>query len=107
MDYLKEAERAIQYLAESEDEWATLKAQHQALDKRRKIVRASGIMDSIESSAAMKANDSEASTDYKLAVTDWEQVMADFYLLDAKRHRAELMIEMYRSVNSALKRGNI
>ena len=80
MDYLKEAERAIQYLAESEDEWANLKAQHQALDKRRKIVRASGIMDSIESSAAMKANDSEASTDYKLAVTDWEEVMADFYL---------------------------
>lgn len=107
MDYLNKAEKAIQYLADSEEEWANLKAQHQALDKRRKIVRASGIMDSAESSAAMKANDSEASPDYKLAVMDWEQVMTDFYLIDAKRHRAELTIEMYRSVNSSMKRGNI
>ncbi len=106
-DYLKSAEKAINYLAESEAEWASLKAQHQALDKRRKIVRASGILDSNESSAAMKANDSEASKDYLQSVTDWEQAMEDFYLIDARRHRAEITIDMYRSVNSALKRGNI
>ena len=106
-DYLKEAQRAITYLEESESEWATLKAQHQALDKRRKIVRASGIMDSSESSAAMKGNDSEASEDYLKAVSDWEQSMEAFYYIDAKRFRANLTIEMYRSVNSALKKGNI
>ncbi len=106
-DYLKDAERAIKFLADSEAEWASLKAQHQALDKRRKIVRASGILDSNESSAAMKANDSEASKDYLQSVTDWEQAMEGFYLIDAKRFRANLTIEMFRSTNSALKRGNI
>ena len=106
-DYLKDAERAIKYLAESESEWASLKAQHQALDKRRKIVRAGGIMDSSESSIAMKANDAESSKDYLQAVNDWEQSMESFYLMDSKRRRAEITIDMYRSVNSALKRGNI
>ena len=37
-DYLHEAERAIDYLEESEEEWARLKALHQADDKRRKII---------------------------------------------------------------------
>ncbi len=106
-DYLKDAERAIKFLAESEAEWATLKAQHQALDKRRKIIRASGIMDSNESSATMKANDSESSPDYLQSVNDWEQAMESFYLIDAKRFRANLQIEMFRSTNSAMKKGNI
>ncbi len=106
-DYLKDAERAIKFLAESEAEWATLKAQHQALDKRRKIIRASGIMDSLESSATMKANDSESSKDYLQSVNDWEQTMESFYLIDVRRSRAEITIELFRSVNSALKRGNI
>ncbi len=106
-DYLKDAERAIKFLADSEAEWAALKSQHQALDKRRKIIRASGIMDSLESSATMKANDSESSPDYLQSVNDWEQTMESFYLIDARRHRAELTIEMFRSTNSAMKRGNI
>ncbi len=75
-DYLKDAERAVKFLADSEAEWAALKSQHQALDKRRKIIRASGIMDSLESSATMNANDSESSPDYLQSVNDWEQAMS-------------------------------
>ena len=106
-DYLKQAETALKYLAETEAEWATLKAQHQALDKRRKIVRSSGIMDSSESSIAMKANDAESSKDYLQSVDDWERSMEDFYLVDAKRRRAEITVDVFRGVNSAMKRGNI
>jgi hypothetical protein len=106
-DYLKKAELAIQYLGESEEEYANLKAQHQALKERIKIELASLEMDCNESSQAAKSTWAKAQPDYLNAVTDWENAMASFYLIEAKRKRAELMIEMFRSVNSALKRGNI
>ena len=107
MNYLEKAEKALEYLAESEEEYASLKAQHQALKERIKITKAQLMLESPESSAAKKEIDAEAHTDYLQATTDWEMCLQEFYLIEAKRKRAELTIEMYRSVNSALKRGNI
>jgi hypothetical protein len=107
MNYLEQAEKAMNYLAESEESFANLKAQHQALKERIKIEKASLIMESPESSQAGKVAWAEANIAYLNAVSDWESCMADFYLVEAKRKRAELSIEMFRSVNSAQKKGNI
>jgi hypothetical protein len=107
VNYLDQAEKALGYLADSEADYAALKAQHQALKERMKIVEHQGILDSSEKSAAMKKSASMASKNYMDAVTDWEIVVESYELISAKRKRAELTIEMYRSVNSALKRGNI
>lgn len=106
-DYLKQAERSIQYLAESEEDYARYKAMHPADKERLKIVKAGLIMDSKESTATAKTAWAESHEDYRHAVDDWQVAMEEFYLIEAKRKRAELQIEMYRSVNSALKRGNI
>ena len=106
-DYFKKAEAAIQYLGESETDFANLKAQHQALKERIKIELASLEMESPESTQAGKATWAKANIAYLDAVTDWEQAMASFYLVEAKRSRAELTIDMFRSVNSAMKRGNV
>ena len=105
-DYFKKAEKALDYLQQSEQEFAELKAKHQAMDKRRSIVRASCFLDS-EGTAAERKEKAENHPDYRQAVNDWQKAMEDFYLVDAKRERANLIIEMYRSVNSAMKRGNI
>jgi hypothetical protein len=105
-DYLAQAERALKYLEESEEEFARLKALHQAEDKRRKIVRASCFIDA-EGSVAERNAKAESHVDYEAVVGKWEQAMDDFYLVDAKRKRAEITIEMFRSVNSSMKRGNI
>jgi hypothetical protein len=106
-DYFAKAEKALAYLAESEEEFAQYKASHQAEDKRRQIVRAAMILESPESSQSAKTAWAEASQKYKEAVDDWERMMEAFYLIDAKRRRAELTIEMFRSVNSSMKKGNI
>ena len=107
MNYLDKAEKAIQYLADSEEEYARLKAGHQAEKERMKVIKASLMMESGESTQKGKEIDAESHEDYKDALTDWQTFMEEYYLVEAKRKRAELTIEMYRSVNSALKRGNI
>ena len=107
MNYLEKAEHAINYLQSSEAEWASLKAQYQALAERIKITKASQIMDSDAKSQGMREHEATSSQEYMDAVSDWEECLQQYYLIDAKRKRAELTIEMYRSVNSALKRGNI
>lgn len=106
-DYFDKAEKAIDYLRDSEQAYASLKAQHQALKERIKITESSRILDSNEKTQGMKEHDARSSEDYLLAVSEWESILQEFYLVEAKRKRAELTIEMYRSVNSALKRGNI
>lgn len=106
-DYLKKAEKALDYLAESEAEWAALKASHQANDKRRKIVRAGCLLIAEGKTVPEREAVAETHPDYKEAVDRWETSMEDFFLIDAKRTRANLTIEMFRSVNSSMKRGNI
>jgi predicted nucleic acid-binding Zn-ribbon protein len=107
MDYLQKAEKALDYLAESEMEFADLKAQHQALKERLRTTKARLMVESNAKTQGQRENEAEASSDYLLAIDEWETTLANFYLIEAKRKRAELTIEMYRSVNSALKRGNI
>ena len=107
MDYLEYAEKAVTYLRDSEEDYAMLKAAHQADKERIKIVEASQVLSSDAKSAALKEREAKDSEHYREAVDRWQESMEAFYLIEAKRKRAELTIEMYRSVNSALKRGNI
>ena len=107
MDYLKQAEASLKYLADSESDYARLKAGHQAEKERLKVVRASETLDSTQSTQKGKEMAAEGSAAFRQALLDWQEFMEEFYLVEAKRKRAELTIEMYRSVNSALKRGNI
>lgn len=106
-DYLIKAEQAIEYLRESEESYSSLKAQHQAAKERLKVVEASKKLDSGETSDNKATTKARASNDYGNALRLWEDTLEAFYLIEAKRKRAELTIEMYRSVNSALKKGNI
>ena len=107
MDYLKEAEKAIDYLKQSEAEYAALKAQHQALKERIKTTKASQYLDTQAKTQKEREMTAESSTEYITAIADWEECLESFYYIEARRKRAELTIEMYRSVNSAMKRGNI
>ena len=104
-NYFEKAEKALDYLAESEDEFSRMKAMHQAEKKRMDIVLASLIIESPESSQTAKKSWAEAHTDYSKALNLWEDAMTRYYEIDAKRERACLTIEMYRSWNSQQKKG--
>lgn len=106
-DYLKKAEKALDYLKESEDEFARLKGLLKVQPDRIKAIVAKEIMSSPESSQAAKKAWAEAGEKYSEALDEFQGIVDMFEQVNAKRNRAELTIEMFRSVNSAMKRGNI
>ena len=106
-DYFKKAELALTYLGESEEEYARYKALAKYQPERLKAALALIENRSIESTQAGKEREAKASDEYSDVLDESQEITEQCILLEAKRNRAELTIEMYRSVNSALKRGNM
>ena len=107
MNYLQKAEAALNYLQESEAEYAQYKALLKFQSERHKACLARLMQDSHETTEAGRKRDAEAHKQYEDLLDESTEIAEQFYSIDAKRQRAELTIEMYRSVNSAMKRGNI
>ena len=100
-------EKALHYLAESEEEWANLRASKDLESKRLEIVLASGIIDSNSSTQAGKRVDSINSQAYKEVIEDYQQILETFYLIDAKRTRAEILVTTWRTLEASRRRGTI
>ena len=107
MDYLDRAEKAIEYLAESEEQWAEYKALLKFQSERHKAFLARLQNDAPGKSEAERKRHAEADKAFQELINESVMIATRFYLLDAKRQRAEHAIEMFRSVNSAQKRGNV
>ena len=107
MDYLKKAELAIHYLAESEQEYARLYALDKYSKERMKMYLATLETESNAKTVAAKLTEALAHPEYEQTVNSFETITEQYKAIAEKRRRAETTIEMYRSVNSALKRGNI
>lgn len=100
-------EKALQYLAESEQEWSELKASKDLESKRLEIILASGIIDSNSDTQAGKKVDSLNSEEYKETVEMYQQLLESFYFIDAKRKRAEITIDTWRTIEASRRRGTI
>ena len=107
MDYLKKAEKALEYLADTEELYATFYAQQKYAPERLKASLAHLEQQSDEPTQTAKKTAALADKEYKQLVDSYEVVTKEFKEIAEKRRRAEMTIEMYRSVNSAMKRGNI
>ena len=103
---LDKTEKAVQYLADSEIEYSQLKASKETEKKRLEIVLAGLIMESHEKSHAMAETASKSHPEYLKSIEIYHDVLESFYLIEAKRARAETTIEVWRSVNAARGRGN-
>ena len=106
-DYFKEAEKALDYLRESEEEYARYRGLMKAISQREKIALARIMFDSPESSAAGRKAWAEASEEFEKVVDESQEIQTECELISAKRERANLTIEMFRSINSQMKKGNI
>ena len=107
MDWFQKAEKALNYLQESETEWSRYKALLKFQSERLKACVARLSNDAPESSEAAKKRWAEASEEYEELINECTEIAEEFYILDAKRMRAEQTIEIWRSVNSSMKRGGI
>lgn len=100
-------EKALEYLADSEEEYANLRASKDLEGKRLEITLASGIIDSKKSSVAAKKVESLDSQEYKVVIEEMQTMLEAFYLIDAKRKRAEITIETWRTLEASRRRGTI
>ena len=106
-DWYKEAEKAVDYLKESEEEYARYRGLMKSISAREKIVLARLMMDSPEKTAAAKKMWAESHEDFEKSIDESQEIQQECDLISARRERANQVIEIYRSVNSSLKRGNI
>ena len=107
MTALADAERALKYLAETDEKYATAKAVMVGTKDRKGITESAEFLNATEGTVKDRESTAKCSEAYKQIVDKYEESVLDYELIRAKRLRAELTIEMWRSLNSAKSKGVI
>ena len=102
-----EAQKAVDYLVSSTKDYAMWKSRMVFLDKNRKTVRAIAILRATGKTISENTIRGEASEDYQNALKEYEEAVEQFTLIDSYRKAAETKIDLWRSINASLRRGNI
>ena len=100
------AEKALEYLKNTDTEAARARALKDGLDETKKSVSAIEFMKA-SGSAAERTQKALASEEYLTHLDKLENAVLEFETLKNKRKSAELQIEMWRSINSNMKKGNV
>ena len=105
IDY-NDAEKALEFLKSCDVEFARRKALYEGLDDQKKTVEALAFMKA-EGSAAERSQRAKASDMYQDHIKDLHDARLEFETMRNQRQTAVLQIDMWRSVNSNMKKGNI
>jgi len=103
----EEVEKAVHYLVESAKDYAKWKARMRFLEVHRKSIRAAEILRATGKTIAENTQRGEASTAYKNILTEYHEAVYEYELINAYRNAAEIKVELWRSINASLRRGNI
>ncbi len=101
-----DAEAALRYLADTDEEAARAKVLYEALYEQRKTIRAVQFL-GVKGSAAERTERALASAEYQEHLLLIKDAQIEFEILRNKRFTKQSIIEMWRSVNSNQKKGNI
>lgn len=102
----KDAEIALQYLCDTDEEYARAKTLYDALCEQKKTVQAIEY-GKLDGSAAEKTQQALASKAYIEHLHAIRDAQIEFETVRAKRITKQAIIDMWRSVNSAQKMGNV
>ena len=100
------AAEALDYLVSTDEECGRAKALYDGLYEQRKTVRAMQFLKAT-GSAAERTEKALASPEYKEHLKLTSDAQMDFEILRNTRLTKQSIIEMWRSVNSNQKKGNI
>lgn len=103
----EEAQKCVDYLVKSAKDYALWKSRMVYLDKNRKTVRAVAILRATGKTISENTIRGEASEEYKDCLIEYREAVEEFTLIDAYRKAAETKIDLWRSINASLRRGNI
>jgi hypothetical protein len=96
-------EKAITYLAHTDEESARAKALVKKLEKMEKIIRGEAFLRSSGTVAEREAK-AVTSEQYREHVSYAENCWADAELLDNKRHTEEVIVDIWRTMSANLRR---
>ena len=96
-------EKAITYLAHTDEEAAKAKALCKKLEKMERIIRGEAFLKSIGTVAEREAK-AVTSQDFKEHVAYAENCWVDSELLDNKRHTEEVIIDIWRTMSANLRK---
>lgn len=101
-----DAEVALNYLVGTDEEAARAKVMYEALYEQRKTIRAVQFLNA-KGSAAERTERAMASEEYQSHLALIKDAQIEFEILRNKRFTNQSIIEMWRSVNSNQKKGNV
>ena len=102
----KDVSHMLASLAQSDEKYARLTAAVKALEHKAKVIRSTAYLAASGTIAEREAV-ALSSFAYRTFVEDLENTVADREILAAQRKRAELTIDVWRSLNSARSKGQI
>lgn len=101
-----DADKAIKYLVSTDEELARAKTLYEALYEQKKTIQAVQFLKA-SGSAAERTQRALASEEYQQHLMLIKDAQIDFEILRNKRQSQVSVIDMWRSVNSNQKKGNI
>jgi hypothetical protein len=103
----KRLEEALKFLAESDEEHAKLTAGVDYIKDLAKHHKGKFIMNSDEKSVALKEQSYYASDAYKNHIDDKKDLINDLTLLENKRSKESLVIDVWRTLEASRRKNNI
>ncbi|MEW8119893.1 MAG: hypothetical protein AB2792_22250 [Candidatus Thiodiazotropha sp.] len=99
-------QKALVYLAETDEEAAKARAYMIGLEKNEKTIIG---IEYLKTQGTVPERDARArkSEAYEQWKSDYENAVADYELYRNKRHTEELIVEVWRSENANRRRGNV
>lgn len=94
-----QAHKAIHYLAETDEQAALAKANVSYLDEKKKSIKAIHFLEA-EGANGVREQKAYASDDYKAYIEEYKDAVYAFETLKNKRLRAQLTIDLFRSLNA-------
>lgn len=98
------AEKALNYLAETDKPHAELKARQSRYQEMRKTILAMGF-ESAQGAAEARRQAAHNTPEYLEHVKTQEQADIDFHTMDNHRRTAVVIIDLYRTVSANQRRG--
>ena len=103
----EEMEKSLFFLAETDEQYARARALHDGLCNQRPVLRSQLFMRSTEKSATAREHQAQTSDAYLQHLAKIDMANLDVLTLQAKRSTAQVVIDCWRSLNSARNKGQI
>ena len=99
-----DVDKSLNYLATTDEAYAKSTARVKALEYEVKTVKALAFLDA-QGTVGERTAISEASSAFRAWVQGYENAFADMKIMETKRKRAELNIDVWRSLNASRRQG--